>query len=492
MTTAVLVTIDTLRADRLGCGGYPEARTPNLDALAARGVAFREAITSVPVTLPAIGTILTGESPVRHGVRDNGWFALDSGIPTLAERFRAAGWGTEAVVASAVLSEDRGLARGFDRWDDDFSPPYEVFGPEFREFRDEMARDRRRASTVSDLAIARIASPTKEKRFFFFHYFDPHMHLDPPPPFARAHPSRPYDGEVSFVDHEIGRLLRALPDPSRTLIVVVADHGESMGEHGEPQHGFLLYDSTLHVPWIVAGPGVPRGRLRTDPVGLVDLTPTIASALGLAAIGSGRRLDWSRPDPDPPGFYSETLRPLVSYGWSALFSYRQGGWKVVSGGDRVELYDLSADPGERSPVRDPAREHRLLAALTECRAGDPPPEEIRARARADERAQSQELLESLGYTGNSGSSPARPHPADALQGWNRTQETRVFLHRADVELAQGHFDLAIAWADSGLARGESADLWFLRGEAARRAGRAQVARNAFERALRLEPGHSFT
>lgn len=222
----LLVTIDTLRADRLGCYGYAGAATPVLDALAARGVRFATAIAHVPLTTPSHASILTGLTPLRHGVRDNGDFVLPDRIPTLAEAFHDAGYRTAAFVSGFPLDRRFGLARGFDTYDDHL--PH--------------GEDRRRSAYVerpADQTTAAVRSwlegGTPSPWFLWVHYFDPHSPYEPPPDFAARFAGRPYDGEVAFVDAQIGVLLALLEAKGlapRTRVLVTADHGESLGEHG--------------------------------------------------------------------------------------------------------------------------------------------------------------------------------------------------------------------------------------------------------------------
>jgi len=195
----VLIVIDTLRGDRLGSVGYSPAHTPTLDSLAAVGTQFRAASTPVPLTLPAMASLLTGRYPFHHGARDNDRFALPDGELTLAERFREAGFRTAAVVGSAVLAEDRGLHQGFESYDDDFQGNYPVYTPSLQVLAAEFSRTQRRADVVTDLALKRAQAMGTDPYFLLVHYFDVHMYYDPPPAFAALHPGRPYDGEVSFV-----------------------------------------------------------------------------------------------------------------------------------------------------------------------------------------------------------------------------------------------------------------------------------------------------
>ncbi len=488
----LLIVIDTLRADRLGHAGYPAASTPTLDGLAGAGLRFSHATTPAPTTLPAITSLLTGLYPTRHGVRDNGYFALDPGFETLGERFRAAGFRTAAVLASAVLEEERGLAQGFETWDADFAGSYPVYREALRPFASKFAENRRRADTVTDLARDVLAGFGRSSFFLLVHYFDVHMHYDPPPRFDALHPGRPYDGEISFVDAEIGRLLESVPDD--VLVVVVSDHGESQGEHGEPQHGFLLYDATLRVPVIVRGPGVPSGAVRDEPISLVDLEPTLANVFELPASSAerdGRVLAWEGVPLPPRPLYAETFHPLVSYGWSELRSLRSERWKLIEGSGSTEVYDIVADPDELDELGPESAPADLRTLLREIASAEDA-EAIYANARAVEDAQSRETLASLGYLGGGGSAtPAeRPHPRDALPDFVARQAAKQLLGEAAVLANRSRYEAAIAVVDSALVLDpRSSEARHAKGRLRLRLGDAPGAEAEMRAALELRPDY---
>jgi arylsulfatase A-like enzyme/Flp pilus assembly protein TadD len=354
----LLVTIDTLRADRVGCYGALDAGTATLDALAARGTRFATAIASTPMTLPSHATLLTGLQPPRHGVRYNAGFALGEGTRTLAEHLEGAGYATGAVIGSFVLARRFGLAQGFHHYDDRVSPRRAVFGG-FLE---------RDARAVTDAALAWLGR-AREPFFLWVHYYDPHAEYKPPEPFAGRYAGRPYQGEIAYVDAELGRLLAALRADGRlesTLVAATADHGESLGEHGERTHSYTLYDATLAVPLLLAGPGVPRGRVVPDVVGHTDLAPTLVRLLGLPELPGvdGRDLSaaWQGGLPARPA-YAETLATRFNHGWSALHAARSASHHYVRA-PRPELYDLAADPGQLHDLLGPGRaDPALVAAL---------------------------------------------------------------------------------------------------------------------------------
>ncbi len=265
----LLITLDTTRADHLSCYTPGRARTPHLDALAARGVRFLHATAQVPLTLPSHACIMTGSYPTVHRLRDMGGFVLDKSHPTIASLAQAAGFSTAAFVGSRAVAHGFGLSQGFDTYDDDM-------GPQTEEGKLPGMFAERRASVVTDHALTWLKQNGQRKFFLWAHYYDPHEPYDPPEPYKRQYARSPYDGEIAYMDEQVGRLLDGLDQmglASRTLIIAMADHGESLGEHGEAAHGIFLYDATLHVPLLIAGPDVPAGQSDRRP-GAVDRHPS--------------------------------------------------------------------------------------------------------------------------------------------------------------------------------------------------------------------------
>jgi arylsulfatase A-like enzyme/Flp pilus assembly protein TadD len=334
--SVLLVTIDTLRADHVGAYGAVDARTPVLDRLAAEGTRFTTAISSAPLTLPSHASILTGLYPPRHGVRCNGISRLQPSFDTITERLRDAGYATGAVVGSYVLAGKYGLDQGFQHYDDDT--------------RSQGNPAERPASEVSDGALAWLEHAGKPF-FLWVHYYDPHERYAPPEPFATRFAGRPYDGEIAYVDSELGRLLDALAGHGEledTLIAVTSDHGESLGEHAELTHSYTLYDAVLAVPLVFRGPGVPADRRVEGVVRTVDVAPTLASLLGLGPIGGSDGVDlsplWSDSQAPPDRLaFAETLATRLEHGWSPLFAIRTRHHHYVRA-PRPELYEVASDP----------------------------------------------------------------------------------------------------------------------------------------------------
>ncbi|MEZ4647350.1 MAG: sulfatase-like hydrolase/transferase [Candidatus Eisenbacteria bacterium] len=361
----LLLVVDTLRADRLGCYGYDEIETPNIDRLAADGVLYENAMTAVPVTLPSMSTIFTGTYPPQHGVRDNGSYELSDSWTTLAEALKARDFATGAFVSAAVLDPVHNLTQGFDVYDADVSMYYRPYSPLLTPIDDEIQGIERRAEVTVDRALAWLRTQDGTDALLVVHLFDPHLPRDPPPPFRDQYAGREYEGEIAYADQEVGRLLAGveeLRDPDDTLVVFLSDHGEGLGEHGETLHGDLLHEATTRVPLIVRGPGLPRGRRVPELVRTVDVFPTVCAYLDLPAptptVGSPLAelgLDAIGPSVASPRFrttaYLETFRPRLTHGWCELRGLRTERWKLIDG-PRYELYDLRDDPHEQVDVAD--------------------------------------------------------------------------------------------------------------------------------------------
>jgi choline-sulfatase len=327
----VLISLDTFRADRLKPWGGPADLAPNLNALAATGTVFTSCFTPAPITLPAHATLLTGLYPSRTGLHDNGFGRLDPGVMTLAQIFQAKGYRTQAVLASAVLASRHGLDKGFSRYDDGVGPT-----------------GVRAAAQVTDRALAALRSGGDAPLFLWVHYYDTHEPYSSPEAFANRSGGNAYNAAVTYVDSEVGRLLKALKPG--TLVAVVSDHGEALGDHGELTHGSLLFQPTVHVVCVLAGPGAETGRVVQTPCDLADLAPTLARwALGkdafLATEGKDLLAPPAKVHEGERTFPLETWLPYDQFRWSPLVGVTDGRFKWIRGAsDR--LYDLVADPGE--------------------------------------------------------------------------------------------------------------------------------------------------
>lgn len=444
----LLITLDTTRADRLGCYGYRSAATPAVDQLAAQGTLFEKAYATVPLTLPSHATILTGLLPPEHGLIRNAEGALAKSIPTLATVLQEQGYATGAFVAANVLEGKYGLSRGFDTYDDQLPAAVTVGTAE---------DPYRPANTVADPAIAWIRNNAAGPFFAWVHFFDAHspyyLHEDV---FGQKFRENPYDAGIAFADLHVARLLRTLEElgiRGRTLVVVVGDHGESLnGEHNEPRpyHGYMLYNSTLHAPLIFSLPGtVSSGRRVPQPVSLVDLYATLTEFLRLPVTPQGRGVSLL---PALRGqaiaghdCYAETAYPAV-YGCRPQQSLIGERWHYIRS-PQAELYDMRADPAELrnlAPVES-GQLGAMESALAKMEQG-------MARHQADAvqlSAEDRRRLESLGYVG--GSAPASPAVAQALTRDIKGAVAAIALGMRAEELAgAGHRAEAVGlWRQAG-------------------------------------------
>ena len=476
----LLITIDTLRADHVGAYGAAQARTPRLDSFAARGVRFEHAQSAIPLTGPSHSTILTGQYPPVHGVRDNVVFALADKQETLAEILKEKGYRTGAFVGAYPVAAAFGFRQGF-----------EVFHEGFKESPIPGAGAQRRGNEVADDAIAWLNAPSRGPFFAWLHFYDPHAPYDPPEPYKSAFAGRLYDGEIAFTDEQVGRVLdavKAAGHESDTVVAVLADHGESLGEHGEMTHAVLIYEATLHIPFLLAGPGVPAGVVSKSRVGTVDLVPTLLRLLGLepAADLPGRNLlpafRGERLPPEP--LYSESLFGRLNCRWSSLRGITDGDYKLVMG-SRSELFNLADDPGETNDLstREGPRVEKMQAILRAALSKMAPSGDS---ARTAAVAPDQEaILRSLGYVSGSGGAgeldqPGLPDPRDRVHLYERLQ---VIQRPQTITLDQALMEaVAIQGEDPNnpFAYQTVASLAY-------RTGRLGLSARAYRRALELDP-----
>jgi choline-sulfatase len=402
----LLVTLDTTRTDSIG----PEAvgvETPAFDALASRGLRFRQAYATAPETLPSHASMLTGLYPAGHGIHENAR-ALPPAHPLAAERLRSAGYRTAAFVSSFVLARRFGLARGFDLYDDELP----------------VGRSERAGKQTTDRAIGYLESGGGQPLLLWVHYFDPHHPYEPPEPFRGRYPKSPYLGEVAAMDAQLGRLVRAFEQhaPAPRAILVAGDHGEGLGDHGESQHGKLVYQATMRVPLLLVGPGVAAG-VSDAPASVRRVFHTLLDWAGLGAADSLRAAKQEV-------VLGEGMKPFLAYGWQPQVMAVEWRLKAIQAG-RLEAYDVVADPGE---TRDLAASAELSRALrTALREYPVPPLGPPPAAQApseDER----ERLASLGYVG-AGATPVvrpdAPRPADMIRIFDILDEASTLFVREE-------------------------------------------------------------
>jgi arylsulfatase A-like enzyme/Tfp pilus assembly protein PilF len=418
----VVITIDTLRADHLGCYGDQQIRTPHIDSLAADGVRFERAYTPVPVTLPAHTVLFTGTYPLLSGIHDFSANKLSPTQPTLASVLKEQGYTTGAVIGSAVLDSRFGLNRGFDFYYDHFD-----FNRLQESNLDEMERP---GNVVADTALDWLAKHDKNKFFLWMHLYDPHFPYRPPEPYSEQYKDRPYDGEIAFADAQVGRLIRFLKDKGlyqNTIIVLTGDHGESLGEHGEKTHGFFIYNATLHIPVIFHLPGQKLGNRMPELVSLADLMPTVLQVLKVDVPSQvqGRNLlplMTTKKEDQSQGLYAETFLPRLHFNWSELRGIETKNYHFIDA-PKPELYDLAKDPGEtqnlyqtKKAVADEMRA-RLATLIRQYSGG----QELAEKTGLDPALM--ERLQSLGYAGFSGggsptvSNRSLPDPKDRIQAY---------------------------------------------------------------------------
>ena len=478
----LLISIDTLRADRLGAYGARAIETPALDALAQGGIRFENAFTPVPLTLPAHWTLHTGVEPWHHGVVDNGMSARTPPA-TLAERLSAIGYDSAAFVAAFVLHRSFGLDRGFDHYDD---------GPATDAALDQVVH----ATAPADERVGRALRWLQDGRqrparpfFLWLHLFDPHAPYQPPKDFRARYAGRPYDGEVAFVDSQIARLMAGLERlgvAESTLIVLTSDHGESLGEHGEQTHGVLLYEATLRVPLIVRLPaGQNAGEVRTEAATLADVVPTLLACVGLP---SGPEIDgrdlFGKKTGDVRRLGAISEYPRRRLGWASLVAVREGPFKFIAA-PRPELYRLTDDPGEQKNLFDTERRQAVALARGVEAIGLELGKRRDAGNTAEPDAEDRAGLAALGYVGATLEDLAlssRPDPKDVVGSLGE-------LDRAYQLFAEGRFEEAEQRFRQLLNETHFPKVAALEGLArvARLQGKSGEATAAYSRLLEVDP-----
>ncbi len=435
-TNVLLITLDTTRADHIGCYGRDGALTPVIDGLAKSGVQFQHAYAPIPLTLPSHASMFTGLYPPEHGVRTNGKNRLSDEPKVLAGSFAEKGYATAAFVASFVLDGKFGLTRGFQNYDDDWTGTAPA---------DEALHRSRDGDIVTSRALKWLGENAEKPFFCWVHLYDPHTPYVPHQvEFGNQFAERPYDGEIAFVDLQIGRLqkfLRSKNLEANTLIVIVGDHGEGLNDHDERRHGQMIYNSTLHVPWIMSQPGqIPAGQKIDTPVSLVDLGPTLVDALKLQgdATVSGRSLMPLIHGETLPerGLYAETNEPLLESSWSPLRTLIGRQWKYIRS-PKPELYDLTQDPRELNNLAEsqPSLVEEQDNLLTDLEGGL----KLREGAQVELSAAEQRRLAGLGYAGFTGTAADYavnrdlPDIKDRIQYYNAVEDARQAIDAGEFD-----------------------------------------------------------
>lgn len=474
----ILISVDTLRADRLPAYGYKNVRTPAIDALAADGVVFERAYSHAPQTLPAHAAMLSGRLPFETGVRDNLGFAVKPGERLLPQMLRERGFTTGGIVSAYVLRKETGISQGFDFFDGEMPPS----SPELS-----IGQVQRDGTASETIAEHWLDTQHSSRTFLFLHLYEPHKPYAPPERFAEF---GPYEGEIAYTDEIIGRLVHYLKSHQlydQSTIVLVADHGEGLGDHGEQEHGLFVYEEAIHVPLIIKQAGnIKPGRRVTDLVQHVDLVPTILDLVKAPIPGNlhGRSLkpllDGTGHPPEP-SIYSEALYARYHFGWSELTALTDGRYRFIKA-PRKELYDLERDPHERDNIADTraTASQALGAALERLISG------TAIQAPADISADARERLQALGYVG--AQTDVATAPGDALPDPKDKREI-LDAYRKAVELAGGrHWNAAIALLrqivneDPGMI-----DVWDQLATLSIRAEKYDQAVDAYKHIIELKP-----
>jgi len=487
----ILISIDTLRADYLSSYGFPRETTPNIDAIAREGVLFKNVVSPVPITLPAHSSMLTGTIPPLHGMHDNLSYRLPDANVTLAEMLKDQGFSTGAIISSFVLDSKFNLNQGFDVYNDRFEEEHQI-----------LQLNERKGDEATRLALQWLELHQSERFFFFLHYYDPHHDYAPPEPFASEFADDLYAGEVAFVDHCIGRIMEKLEEldlAESTLLVITGDHGEMLGEHGERDHGYFIYQSALRVPLIIKLPeklpgkssGAEESREVNQIVGLIDIVPTIAGLLGfdLPTQVQGEDLSpWLGGDSvpgEPRHFYAESLAPSRYYGASSLFGLVTRRWKYIQT-TRPELYDLESDPEEAHNLAasDPARADAMKRRLTEILASHQR-EGRDSQFELDEA--SLERLESLGYLSRGAPrvelrfDTDGEDPKDLIEFYRKDQQLAELIHQENYHDARSLGEAMLRQRpDYVAAHLQMAEIAFAEDDLA-------LAKDSYARAVELDP-----
>lgn len=468
----ILISVDTLRADHLPAYGYKGVETPAIDALRRDSMLFSNAYSHVPMTLPAHLSLLTGQLPYEHGVRNNLGYPFDaSAHPTLPAALKARGYATGAAVSAYVLRGNTGLAAEFDAYDD-------VVPMRSNVSVGELARD---GDATREIAEKWIGEHAGGQFFYMFHIFEPHAPYEPPEPFRARYSDAPYDGEVAASDAVVGKFiefLKARGIYDRAIIVFLSDHGEGLGDHGEGEHGVFLYREAIRVPLMLKLPGsAERDRTVEQPVQLIDVFPTITQLVGAMSPESLRGRSLLSADKTPRRIYSETMLPRIHFGWSELRSLVGERHHVIDA-PRPELYDLNADPGETKNLR--ADQRRVFAAMKE--ELDRHPSQMTTASAVDPEEAAR--LAALGYVGSVRSGDEEGVLIDPKDGIADLEE----MKRASAIERGGDIPAAIAVYRSIIDRNPRfVDAWLRLAAAHERLGATDEAEAAYRRAIETAP-----
>lgn len=467
----IIISIDTLRADHLPAYGYTNVQTPAIDALRRDSILFTNAYAHVPLTLPSHASVLTGKLPQTHNVRNNVGYTVAAGIPTIPTMLKPAGYESGGAVSAYVLRSSTGIGATFDFYDDGIvSKPDVALG------------SLQRAGGDTAAVARQWISGRRDKPFFFMlHLFEPHSPYAPPEPF-RSRYKLPYDGEIAAVDQIVGEFIEGLKGDGvyeKALIILVSDHGEGLNQHGEAEHGIFLYREAIHVPLLVKLPGNARaGGTAEQPVGLVDILPTVAAVTGVKAPDGieGRSLLTNDPASSSRRLYAETLYPRVHLGWSELRSLVGADYHFIQA-PRPELYDVRNDPGETKNVL--AETRRVYASMRDELAKFGTSVEMPTNIDPEEARK----LAALGYLGSTAppSTGPLPDPKDGIHEISAMVEASRIAQQGDHVRAVNELR-AILKKNPLLSDG-----WNQLGVSLEALGRPEEAVDAYRKAVELNP-----
>jgi arylsulfatase A-like enzyme/predicted Zn-dependent protease len=487
----ILITVDTLRADRIHCYGFPSIETPTMDLFASRGVLFEKCIAQTPLTLPSHTSLLTGTYPLFHGVRDNGGFLVPQELVTLAEVFKEKDCKTAAFVAAYVLDSKWGLNQGFDTYFDQFDlSKYKSIS---------LGNVQRRGDEVIDEALRWLDLHKNERFFTWVHLYDPHTPYKPPSPFREKYPKRPYVGEIAYTDSQLGRLWRYLEENNlidSTILIFAADHGESLGEHQESTHGFFVYQEGIHVPLIFVTPFDDlHGIRREEVVSLVDIMPTVLEMDGMPIPSQvqGKSLlplFFDEKENEESFAYAETYYPRFHYGWSELKSIQEDRFKLIIAPE-LELYDLASDPDEKINLfSSHPEEARKLMRTAEQFMG----ESSQGAFDVDYRHIDEETRERLGALGYIGTFVDQSSLEGKRLG-NPKEKITIFneLSQAKELMLEDKYDEAVALINRIIeADPDVVDAYFTLGNLYFKKREFQNALDSFFKVLERRPSDTFT
>jgi len=517
----LLITMDTTRADHLRCYGYNNIETPALNSLARQGVLFYNAYVTLPMTLPAHTSILSGTRPLYNGVVDNGGYRVPDELVLLPEILKTHGYTTAAFISAAVLKKVFNINQGFDHWDEQGIQPQKEMTALVAE---------RKADATTDAVLEWLNQNYKKKWMIWVHYYDPHQEWTPPQPFLRLYYFDKYAGEIAFMDSQIKRLLDFLDQKklnSKTIVIAIGDHGEGLGEHDEMTHGIFIYDATSRIPFIIRIPGLKNpGRHLTKTVSQLDVMPTILDFLGLPpakdiqGVSLKNLILGQEPDSESGDVFMESHFPFLHYGWSEIYGLQSGRYKYIQV-PKPELYDLAKDPGELKNIagENPKLVKELDYKLEEIKKSSRSAIAALAKKAPELDEQTRKQLEALGYvTGTIKVDMAKArkkNPADfadllttlaSMQNDHVGGHYKIMLTKAEKVLKRdpenllalrlkeeayfglGLYQKAIDWTNQAMKIiGENGEYYFLIGTCYLRMEKIDQAQKAFEKAFQLEP-----